>query len=68
MSIAKLTAQSLSDMTSRKDAPRIYATVLRKPNFANTDGFPGGDAVIPQVCRNLTLASTAFEPTVAVVG
>jgi hypothetical protein len=49
MSIAKLTGESLSEMTSRNNAPRIYATLLRKPNFSNTDGFPDGDRAIPQV-------------------
>jgi hypothetical protein len=50
MSIAKLTGESLSDMSNRNNAPKIYATILQKPNFSNTDGFPEGKGVIPQVC------------------
>jgi hypothetical protein len=53
MSIAKLTGESLTDMTSRNNAPRIYAAVLRKPDFSNNDGFPEGRGVIPQVCVTL---------------
>jgi hypothetical protein len=50
MSIAKLTHHSLEKMTSRDNAPRIYAAMLHKPDFTNQDDAPEGLPEIRQVC------------------
>jgi hypothetical protein len=52
MSIAKLTRRSLEKMTSRDNAPRIFAAVLHKPDFDNVPGYEDVDEeFIPQVCQ-----------------
>lgn len=49
MSIAKLTHHSLERMTSREDAPRIYAAVLQKPDFSHPN-YAQDRPIIKQVC------------------
>lgn len=55
MSLAKFTGGSWNDMDSRRNAPRIYAAVVRRPDdFRNVPPYTVYDdldlAVIPQVC------------------